>query len=58
MSQFIKEAQHLQAGWSARDDSGKPEVEWMCVMDGLVADSPVPLRLAWQAAKKIVTFFE
>jgi hypothetical protein len=39
-------------GTSARDSSGKPEVRWICVLAGLVTDSPVPLRLEWQDAKK------
>ncbi|MFM9837568.1 MAG: hypothetical protein ACKVOQ_04845 [Cyclobacteriaceae bacterium] len=35
---------------SARDRSGKPEARLVLRADGLGTDSPVPLRLAWQAA--------
>ena len=31
---------------SARDRSGKPEVRWACVLDGLGTDSPVASRHA------------
>jgi hypothetical protein len=38
----------------ARDRNGKPAMGWACAQRGLVMDSPVPLRLAWQAPKHLL----
>jgi hypothetical protein len=56
INQFVKETQYLLVACSARDGSGKPTGVRLAPR-GLGTDSPVPLRLAWQAAKKMLKIF-
>jgi hypothetical protein len=46
MNETFKFCETYVLGSSARDRSGKPEVRWICVSDGLGTDSPVAPRHA------------